>query len=190
MRMRFVAIAALLCGCSTSLNPMRRTADEAAMFGPVSMRIHPIFTQVKDWTGDGKPDGIEALVEFQDQFGDPTKASGQIIFELFGYRAYHPDPRGERLENPWIGTLSSIEEQRARWNFASRTYLFQLEYPPIRADRNYVLTATYQGPRGRFFDRVIIEAQPKQPTSGPTTAPATEPATQPATQPVTQPARP
>ena len=47
------------------------------MFAPVAMRVHPIFTDVKDWTGDGRADGIEALVEFEDQFGDPTKASGE-----------------------------------------------------------------------------------------------------------------
>ena len=53
---------------------------DAALFGPSAMRIHPIFTRLSDWTGDGVPDGIEALIELQDQFGDPTKASGTIIF--------------------------------------------------------------------------------------------------------------
>src|SRR5437868_3820097 len=92
----------VLSSCSTGPRASMRP-DDAAMFGPVSMRIHPIFTQVKDWTGDNHPDGVEALIEFQDQFGDPTKAAGNVIFELYSYRAYHPDPRGDRIVNPWVG---------------------------------------------------------------------------------------
>ena len=186
MRIGTLCIAlCLVCGCSSSLTPMRRTSDEAAMFGPVSMRVHPIFTQVKDFNGDGDTDGIEALVEFQDQFGDPTKASGRIIFELFEYRPYHPDPRGNRLVNPWIGSLTNLGEQRARWNRTSRTYLFQLEYPQVSSHRSYVLTATFDGGRGRFFDRIIIEAQPKEgstnePPNTTTVTPTSAPATQPA----------
>jgi len=178
--MRIATIGLLLCvlaGCSSSLTPMRRTSDESAMFGPVSMRVHPIFTQVKDFNGDADTDGIEALVEFQDQFGDPTKASGKIIFELFEYRPYNPDPRGNRLVNPWIGQLTNLDEQRARWNRTSRTYLFQLEYPQVSSHRSYVLTATFDGGRGRFFDRIIIEAQtPEGSSNEPTTTPATRPA--------------
>src|SRR5204863_386407 len=130
----------------------------ATMFGPKAMRIHPIFTQVKDWTGDGKPDGIEALIEFQDQFDDPTKASGRVIFELFEYRKDFPDPRGVRIANPWIGSLVTLADQRERWNRTSRTYSFQLAMDSIRANRPYVLSATFeQSGGGRFFDRVILQ---------------------------------
>jgi hypothetical protein len=189
----FLILFSILGGCSSSVVPMRRTSDESAMFGPLSMRVHPIFSQVKDFNGDGKNDGIEALVEFTDQFGDPTKASGKIIFELYSYRAYNPDPRGERLVNPWIGSLNNLEEQRARWNRTSRTYLFQLEYPEVRINRSYVLNATFDGGRGRFFDRIIIEPQGEA-TAGPRVEPPAkepqvrEPATVPST--LAQPARP
>ena len=167
-------------GCQSSPRPYARDATDAALFGPAAMRIHPIFTQVKDWTGDNHPDGIEALLELQDQFGDPTKASGRVIFELFEYRKYDPDPRGERVVNPWIGDLSSLEAQRDRWNRTSRTYSFQLAYDQIREDRPYVLTATFElSGGGRFFDRIILE--PKEPRVAPSTQPAT---TQSATQPV------
>ncbi len=159
------------------------------MFSPVSMRIHPIFTQVKDWTGDNRPDGIEALLEFTDQFNDPTKTVGTVIFELYSYRPYHADPRGDRLVNPWIGSLDTLAEQQARWNRTSRTYTFQLAYPQIRTDQNYVLTATFDTGKRRFFDQIILEAQPKEPeivapaTMLPTTAPAAGASTRPATQP-------
>src|SRR5262249_40830310 len=111
----------LVIGCQQD----RSTVDESGdtkLFTASSMRLHPIFTQVKDWTGDGKPDGIQAELEFQDQCGDPTKAAGKVIFELFDYRRDSPDPRGDRLVNPWIGSIATLDEQRARWNRTSRTY--------------------------------------------------------------------
>src|SRR5262245_13357907 len=92
-----VTLALLLLASCQSSTPYPRTQNDAALFGPSNMRVHPIFTQVKDWTGDDKPDGIEALIELQDQFGDPTKASGRVLFELFNYRPYDPDPRGDRV---------------------------------------------------------------------------------------------
>lgn len=141
------------------------------MFGPTAMRIHPIFTQVKDWNGDGKPDGIEVLIEFQDQFDDPTKATGRVIFELFEYRKDSPDPRGKRLANPWIGSLVTLADQRERWNRTSRTYSFQLTFDQIRPDQDYVLSAIFElSGGGRFFDRIVIQAQP-EPRREPTTRP-------------------
>jgi len=163
-------LSAALMGCqSIALFPQDQT--DASLFGPAGMRIHPIFTQIKDWSGNEKPDGIEALIELQDQFGDPTKASGRVIFELFEYRADDPDPRGERLASPWIGDLSTLQAQRDRWNRTSRTYGFQLQYDQIREDRTYVLTATFErSGGGRFFDRIILEPT-ERPAAGPTTNP-------------------
>jgi len=150
-----------------------RSQTDAAMFGPASMRIHPIFTQIKDWTGDGQPDGIEALIELQDQFGDPTKASGTVVFELYDFQPTDPDGRGARLVNPWIGELNSIDAQRDRWNRTSRTYSFQLAYPLVREDHAYVLTASFEmGGGGRFFDRMILEA--KEPRGEPARKPTTQ----------------
>ena len=140
------------------------TPPEASVLGPASMRIHPIFTQPRDWTGDAQPDGIEALVEFQDQFGDPTKASGRIYFELFEYRPGSPDPRGERLVNPWAASLDTAEDQRQHWDRTSRAYIFLLAYPSINPAQPYVLTATFERiGGGRFFDRVILEPHRQEP---------------------------
>jgi hypothetical protein len=177
-----IVLVLLLTGCE-SINPYPRSQTDAALFGPAAMRIHPIFTQVKDWTGDDDPDGIEALIELQDQFGDPTKASGRVIFELFEYRPYDPDPRGDRLVNPWLGDLDTLDAQRQRWNRTSRTYGFQLACEQIRDDRPYVLTATFElSGGGRFFDRIILE--PKEPpVVRPTTAPTTMRASPSASQP-------
>jgi hypothetical protein len=156
-----------------------------ATFGPASMRIHPIFTQVKDWTGDGKADGIEVLLEFQDQFGDPGKAQGRVMFELYDFRR-GPDPRGKRVVNPWVGSLATVNDQRAHWNRTSRTYTFQLAYPDVNPRHNYVMVATFERTGGgRFFDRVVLEGtKPERPATKPvgvgtqphpSTAPATRP---------------
>ncbi|HMB95926.1 MAG TPA: hypothetical protein VKK61_07805 [Tepidisphaeraceae bacterium] len=175
-----IAIASilLLIGCESKA-PYPRDATDAALFGPSAMRVHPIFTQVKDWTNDNHPDGIEALIEFQDQFGDPTKASGKVIFELYEYRKHDPDPRGERLVNPWIGDLSTLDAQQERWNRTSRTYSFQLAWDQIKENESYVLTAEFQANSGaRFFDQIVLEGKQPEPTSNPT-SPSTAPTTQP-----------
>ncbi len=194
MRRWTLALISLLlisgCGPDADFSP---DPVVSTLFGPTAMRIHPIFTQVKDWTGDGKPDGIEALIEFQDQFDDPTKASGRAIFELFEYRRDYPDPRGPRVANPWIGSLVTLADQRERWNRTSRTYSFQLAMPDIATTRSYVLSATFeQTGGGRFFDRVILQPQvpetpaPKAPMLPMPTAPQEPRSAEPAS---TQPAR-
>lgn len=169
-------LASLLFGGCTNAPKYTRTPSEAQLFAPVSMRIHPIFTQVKDWTGDGHPDGIEALLEFQDRFTDPTKAAGDVVFELYTYRPYSPDSRGERVVNPWLGSLRTLANQQARWNRTSRTYAFELEYPEIREDRDYVLVATFDTGQTRFFDQIVLEGRhsPDQPRDQ--RVPATRPA--------------
>jgi hypothetical protein len=158
----------LLAGCAAVPGAGR---TDSSMFAPIAMRIHPIFTDVKDWTGDGRPDGIEALLEFEDQFGDPTKANGSVIFELFTYRRNNPDPRGERIVNPWVGSLRTLADQQARWNRTSRTYLFQLECPTIRQDTSYVLSATFDTGQTRFFDQVVLQSSshPRPAATAPTT---------------------
>src|ERR1700761_8650492 len=108
-------------GCESAPQP------SSEMFAPTSMRIHPIFTQLADIHHTGVPDGIEAQLEFDDQFGDPTKAAGKVLFELFTYRRAAPDPRGRRIGGPWVGSLATLAEQNARWNTTLRTYRFQLD---------------------------------------------------------------
>src|SRR4051812_42302597 len=185
-----LGIAGVLVGCSPGSSPAARSASDAAMFAPVAMRIHPIFSGLKDWTGNGKPDGIEALLEFEDQFGDPTKAAGTVIFELFDFSKYTPDPRGERVCNPWVGSLRTLADQQKRWNRTSRTYLFQLAQPGVREDRSYTLTATFDTGTTRFFDQIVLEghSKPKGPATKATSKPSTRSTTAPTTEPIPTPA--
>jgi hypothetical protein len=160
MRLMLILSLAILAGCEAGTGPQTWGQTAAVMFGPAAMRIHPIFTRVKDWTGDNSPDGIEALIEFQDQFGDPTKASGTVRFELYAFRPYNPDPRGSRIIR-WTGSLQTLEQQRAQWNRTSRTYSFRLEHDRINPRDNYVLSAQFDlSDGGRFFDQIVLEAQP------------------------------
>src|SRR5437763_1601434 len=85
----------LLCGCEPET--FSRSMTEQQMFGPTTMRIHPTFTQVKDWTGDSKPDGVEAFLELSDQFGEPTRATGTIRFELYSFHEAEEERRGKQL---------------------------------------------------------------------------------------------
>jgi hypothetical protein len=162
-----------LPSCGQPLLDLESSPD-TTFFGATAMRIHPIFSQIKDWTNDGKVDGIEVLVEFQDQFGDPAKAAGTLMFELYDYREANPDPRGPRLANPWIGSIATLEDQRSRWNRTSRTYTFQLAFPQVSQAKTYVLTAMFRSTTGgRFFDRIILEGEEEDfaPTTRPTTRP-------------------
>jgi hypothetical protein len=160
--------AMVVGGCSSQTSPAPRTAEESQLFGPVSMKLDT-FSKVKDWTGRGIPDGVEALVEFDDRFGDRTKAAGTILFELFEYRQGWADPRGARLANPWTASLSTYDEQKAHWETASGAYLFRLAFDQIAWNRNYVLTATFQSADGtRYFSRLVLRStQPenREPTT-------------------------
>ena len=180
--MRRLALCLLLIaltGCASK--PLERDNAEIVMFGPTRMRVHPIFTQVKNWTGGGtRPDGIEAELEFQDQFGDPTKAAGKVMFELFNYRRSSPDPRGDRVVNPWVGSLLSLQQQYEHWNRTSRTYSFQLALPSISIRRSYVLTAMFEHSDGRrFFSQVILKGEEIEPKNITTLPTLPEPTTRP-----------
>jgi hypothetical protein len=167
MRKHLLLAAALLAGCATRQPTIPPEQQPASMFTPVAMRLHPVFSAIRDWTADGRPDGIEAMVEFQDQFGEPVKANGTVILELFDYRTGYPDPRGQRVVSPYIAELENASSQRSHWNRAGRAYSFQLSYPDISPRKSYVLTASVQLASGaRYTNRIVLEPPPV--TSAPT----------------------
>jgi hypothetical protein len=176
-----IAMLSVACQPASRLTE-RENVGDAPLFAPTDLRIHP-FTSVKDWTGDNKPDGVEVLLELQDRFRDPTKATGTVLFELYEYRRNHPDPRGERLA-AWRGSLQTLEEQRTRWNRISRTYSFQLAYPAIRTERSYVLQVWFDQGGRRLMNQVVLEGQEAK-IAGPSTIPVTQPASRPTTVPAT-----
>src|SRR3954468_14264871 len=98
-------------GCESSPKIVREQ-----QFGPAKVRLHPTFTQVKDWTGDNHPDGIEAVVELLDSFDEPTKGSGTLVFELSEYRPQDPQMAFRRQAEPWQESLVTREQQTAHWS--------------------------------------------------------------------------
>ncbi|MGA2233369.1 MAG: hypothetical protein ABSH22_20900 [Tepidisphaeraceae bacterium] len=171
MRFRLLAACLLVvAGCGQTLvHPpsVATPADQADLFGPASMQLHPVFTQVKTWTGGPKPDGIEAVLQFEDQFGDPSKAAGSVIFELYDFRKGFPDDRGPRLSEPWTASLSSVDQQQAHWRREIEAYSFLLSDSAISSTHNYVLTATFEPLTGpRLFSKTVITGG-HQPTSQP-----------------------
>jgi hypothetical protein len=155
-------VIGLCAGCHNGTSA-KDEEPPTRLFAPAEMRIHPIFTQVRDWTGDGVPDGIEVLIEFRDGFGDLTKAAGIALFELYDYRPHHSDPRGRRVANPWVGSLRTAAEQRQHWSGIPRTYTFRLEYEQVRSNRSYVLAASFDPVDGeRFFHEIVLEARQPQ----------------------------
>jgi hypothetical protein len=159
----FIAAALLYgAGCQTDIPPSDEDVTSAPVeaFGPTSMRINPVFTQIKNWSSGKKPDGIEIVLEFQDRFHDPTKAIGRAVFELYAFRQTAPDQKGDRLSNPWIGSLMNIPDQEAHWDRTSRAYTFQLVDPKVSVTQNYVLTASFeQQGGGRFFDQIVLQGK-------------------------------
>lgn len=158
-------------GCASQ--PQWEPATRQDLFQPSAMRIHPVFTQLRNWSGGNNPDGIEVLIEFQDQFGDPVKSSGNVVFEIYQYRPGYPDPRGRRLVNPYLVSIDNIAAQRDHWNRTSRCYSFQLACPNINPRLTYVLTASFESWDGkRFNDTLVIEPPPRE---KPAPTPATRP---------------
>jgi len=187
------AAAALFAigGCSSESKPAVRTPANPRLFDATGMRLHPVFTKISDFDGDGQPDGIEAVVQFQDQFGDPTKAVGRLVFDLYRFRPYNPDPRGDHVAGPFEGRLDSLQDQRARWNNATGAYIFQLAYPDVKATVDYTLTATFEPlSGGRFTDTDVIEGDHSKKNAASQPAPLSPPASQPAATPTTAPAAP
>ncbi len=151
----------LIAGCNTisipqQASPSNHSSSRHAMFEPIALRLHPTFSRITDWTDDNKPDGIEVLAELRDDFGDPTKAAGRFVFELFAYDRDSPTRRGKRIENAWIAPVETREQQRERWSFASRCYVFRLESPRIKPGNAYLLSATFDGST-RLFSELIIQ---------------------------------
>jgi hypothetical protein len=147
-----------IAGCQSATSP--RTANEDAMFGAKYMRIHPTFTHLTNDSDDNGVHGINAVIEFQDQFGEPTRSAGTVLFELFAYRPSDANPLGVRLAH-WQASLNTKDDQLAHWNPAVRGYSFVLEYDKINLDNSYVLTAQASrpagAPGGRFFSQLVLE---------------------------------
>jgi hypothetical protein len=130
------------------------TAPELVSFySPRSIKILP-FTKARSFDEDGIPDGIAVSLQPRDGAGDPVKAYGTFLFELYGYRPATADHRGERLQS-WEQRVVNLEDQKQFWQRVTATYEFQLSWEgqPIPPQKRYLLAVSFQSPGGeRLFD--------------------------------------
>ena len=119
---------------------------------PQKIRIHP-FTTLHTLE-DRNVRGIEARVEALDAFGDPTKAFGDVRFELYDYRPNSPDNKGKRL-NVWQVGIGDPGSNMAHWDHVTRSYLFKLELTKqTEPAERYVLVAVFASP---YTQRLFAE---------------------------------
>lgn len=116
-------------------------------FWPTRMRLHPLTRRAADARTGAMM--IELRLEFRDEFGDTTKAIGQVRCEL-----HDGDPRAglTTILNQWNSDLRDMELNRVHYDDLTQTYLFRLdaEAAPIPAQahvRCYFLCVS-----GRRFD--------------------------------------
>ncbi|MEL7239132.1 MAG: hypothetical protein AAGK78_09735, partial [Planctomycetota bacterium] len=123
-RLVLLLLLILPVACATPRDPVTR---EAA-FGPAEMRINQTFTRMRDTDGDGTPDRVEANIELIDAYGDATKGSGVVSFDLFQYATGGTDVLGQRVGSPQLYDLGTSEQQSEHWQSVVRTYRFRLPW--------------------------------------------------------------
>jgi len=135
------------------------TTDElVGYYSPTQIRLLP-FTKIRSFDEDLIPDGVAVSLRPLDGAGDPVKAYGSFLFELYEYRQATADRRGRRLQ-AWRQTIHTLDEQRTFWERVTSTYEFQLSWEgePLPIDRKYVLAASFEAPGAdRLFDDYVFE---------------------------------
>ncbi len=159
MRLAKTLVLLVLIGSASCASRKGPVTTDPAIFKPVAVRLHPVFTEIKDWTGDGQSDGVEAFVELTDQFDDPVKAGGQVLFELYTFRRQFPDARGNRIAS-WVMPLRTLKQQREHWRKIGGAYAFQLALTNMPDYSSAVLTAEFTlDDGGRLRDEIIVGAR-------------------------------
>lgn len=135
------------------------TAEQlVSYYSPRSIKILP-FTKARSFDDDAIPDGLGISLRTLDAAGDPVKAYGTFMFELYTFHSASLNKRGELLQT-WTQPVASIEEQKQFWERVTATYEFQLSWEgnPLPPQKRYVLVASFQAPGGdRLFDQYELE---------------------------------
>ncbi|MBN2563229.1 MAG: hypothetical protein JXQ75_20090 [Phycisphaerae bacterium] len=134
------------------------TEELIAFYSPKSIKILP-FSKPRSFDDDAIPDGIAVSLRPLDGAGDPVKAYGTFIFELYACRPASGDHRGELLRT-WIQPVVDLEDQKQFWERVTATYEFQLSWEgqPIPPQQRYRLAVSFQAPGSkRLFDEYEFE---------------------------------
>lgn len=156
------AVLACLGGCRrgdigmTSDGPS--VEQLVSFYSPRSIKILP-FTKPKSFDDDVIPDGVGVSLRPLDEAGDPVKAYGTFMFELYAYRKAIGTHKGEMLAN-WTQQVLDTSDQKQFWERVTSTYEFQLSWEgkPLPPGNRYVLVASFQSPGSeRLFDEYEFE---------------------------------
>lgn len=135
------------------------TVEElVSYYSPRSIKVLP-FTKPRSFDDDAIPDGIGVSLRPLDQAGDPVKAYGTFLFELYAYQNAIGGHRGELLQT-WNQPIVSVDGQKQFWERVTSTYEFQLSWEgkPIPPQAKYILVASLQAPGSdRLFDEYEFE---------------------------------
>ncbi len=129
-----------------------------AFYSPRSIKIQP-FTKPRSFDEDAIPDGIAVSLRTLDATGDPVKAYGVFIFELYAYRGALGDRKGQLIQS-WTQPVLDTKDQKQFWERITASYEFQLSWEgrPIAPQQKYILTASFQSPGSeRLFDQYEFE---------------------------------
>ena len=89
---------------------------------PVRMRVYPSTRLVVE---DGDP-VLEARIEFTDAAGDPTKAVGDLRFELHSLAATSQTRRQGDLLYRWQVSMRTLQDNHLYYDPITRAYLYRL----------------------------------------------------------------
>jgi hypothetical protein len=132
--------------------------DLVKYYSPASIKILP-FTKPRSFDNDAIPDGVGVSLRTLDSAGDPVKAYGTFIFELYGYKQGIGNHRGELVQT-WTQPVNSLKDQKKFWERVTSTYEFQLSWEgkPISPDHRFIIVASFQAPGSdRLFDEFEFE---------------------------------
>ena len=127
-------------------------------YSPQSLKVLP-FTKPRSFDEDAFPDGVGVSVRTQDGAGDPVKAYGTFLFELYAYKSGLASHRGELL-NTWQQAVRNPNDQKTYWERVTSTYEFQLSWEgkPVPPQERYILVAYFQSPGSkRLTDEYAFE---------------------------------
>ncbi len=102
------------------------TDELVKYYSPTAIRILP-FTKPRSFDEDTIPDGVSVSLRPLDSAGDPVKAYGVFIFELYGYKAALGNHRGEMIQQ-WTQPVLGPDAQKRFWERVTSTYEFQLSW--------------------------------------------------------------
>lgn len=122
-------------------------------YSPRKIKILP-FTKPRSFDDDVIPDGVGVSLRPLDEAGDPVKAYGVFMFELYEHRKGLGNRRGELIQT-WTQPVLGAADQKQFWERVTSTYEFQLSWEgkPLSPDQKYVLVASFQSTGSeRLFD--------------------------------------